>query len=60
LHLLRFGQFLQFLIVQYLQFFNFTLQLLNATAEALNLTLQSLYLTLAWAVALVEVLVLWT
>jgi hypothetical protein len=47
LHLLRFGQFLQFLNVQYLQLFNFTLQLLNATAEALNLALQSLYRTLA-------------
>jgi hypothetical protein len=45
LHLIRFGQFLQFF--QRRQLFNFTLQLLNATAEALNLALQSLYHMLA-------------
>ena len=46
MHLLHFGQFLQFFIVQCLQLFDFTFQLLNATAEVLDLSVQSLYYTL--------------
>jgi hypothetical protein len=42
LHLFRFYQFLQPLIIQCLQFFNFSLQVLYASVEALQFALQSL------------------